>query len=292
MSKVSKAYLELHIAVFLFGFAAILGGLIQVSALSMVWWRLLLSMVIFLFYKNIYTELRQLSSRKLYILLGIGAIISIHWVCFYGAIKLANVSVALITFSATPFFTALVEPMFRKRPWKRVDFLLGGCIVVAMYFILNTLDFSMYHGMFVGMLSALLAAVFISLNKKYIDVASPATLLFVELVGALLFLTMVLPFVYSSNFHEFLPKGLDWLYLLVLVVFCTMLAFVLHLRALKHMNAFTSNLIMSLEPIYGIVLAIVILKEHRELNWQFYIGVLTMITLVLLYPLIKRNWQY
>ena len=287
MNKISKAYIELHLAVFLFGFAAILGDLIRVSAISMVWWRLIMSIGLFMLFKQIYCEVKGMSKKHVYILLGIGAIISVHWVCFYGSVKLANASVALISFSATPFFTALVEPLFRKMPWKRIDFILGVCIVVAMGFIFNTLDLSMYSGMLVGLLAAFLAAVFISLNKKYIEIASPTTMLFIEMIGAFLFLTILLPIVYKTDFSGFVPKGMDWFFLILMVVFCTMLAFVLHLRSLKHISAFTSNFVISLEPVYGIFLAIIILKEHRELNTQFYFGVVFMITLVFLYPFIK-----
>ena len=289
MTKINRAYLELHFAVFLFGFAAILGDLIKVSALSMVWWRILLSVGLFMFYVQVFSEIRRISRSNFLKFLGIGVIISLHWVCFYGSIKLANASVGLICFSATPFFTALVEPFFRKTPWRKVDFIFGLFIVLAMYLIIQSLDFSMYQGVVVGILSSLLAAVFISLNKKYIDVTGPVTILVIEMLGALLFLTLIIPLVYIDDFNTFYPRGIDWVYLICLVLFCTMLSFTLHMRALKYISAFTSNLIISLEPVYGIILAIIILNEHRELNFQFYIGVTVMILLVMIYPLATRR---
>ncbi|MEE9371917.1 MAG: DMT family transporter [Saprospiraceae bacterium] len=290
MKRLTRAYTELHFAVFLFGFAAIFGDLIKVSALSLVWWRLLLSVLLFSLVRSIYPELRKLTKQHIYIFLGIGVIISIHWVCFYGSIKLANASVGLICFSATPLFTALIEPIFMKTPWRKVDFIFGILIIPAMFFILSSLDFSMYQGVMVGIISSFLAAVFNTLNKKYIDVTGPVTIFVVEMMGALLFLSVIIPIVYSIRHSGgFLPIGNDWIYLIALVTFCTMLAFVLQLRSLRHVSAFTSNFIVSLEPVYGILLAIFILKEHRELNTQFYIGVIILVFLQLVYPLLKKS---
>jgi len=289
MTDQNRAYLELHIATFIYGFAAIFGALISLPTVPLVWWRLLLSVALLGLYLPFYRELRQLNKSQILIFLGIGGIIAIHWLCFYGSIKLANASVALITFSATPFFTSIIEPLVTKTEWKKVDIFFGLLIIPAMSLILVSIDLSMFWGAVVGIMSGLLAAVFSAFNKKYIDVISPISFFTIEIIGAFIVVSLVLPFVQDIRMDNFFPSGMDWWYFLGLVIFVTILGFLLNLRALKHVSAFTSNFIISLEPVYGIALAIFILKEHRELTSQFYIGVLIMLALVFIYPLVKRR---
>lgn len=293
MQAEKRAYLELHIAVFLFGFTAILGDLIQLSALVMVWWRVLITSFSLLFLIRAGKALRQMPRPLLYRFMGIGVIVALHWVAFYGAIKLSNASITLICMATTSFFTSLLEPFVMRQRIRWYEMLLGLVIIPGMALIVNSTEATMNTGILVGLLSAFLAAFFATLNKKYIGQTDELTTTFVELGSAWLFLCLVLP-VYiwqSATPVQILPlSGMDWFYLVVLSLLCTTLAYVLALRALRHLTAFASNLTVNLEPVYGIALAWLLLNEHEELAPGFYAGVGIILLAVFSYPLIRR-WR-
>ena len=291
IQKKHCAYLEMHLAVLLYGLTAILGALISVAAISLVWWRVGMTALAMIFFSRIFREIRKLNQRQLLTFLIIGGLIGIHWVCFYGSIKLANASVALICMSTISVFTAFIEPFFIKARLQMVDVLFGLAIIPPMWFTVHNLDFSMYSGVAVGILASVFLALFAAMNKKYIDKADPITITFIEMVGAWLFLSLFLPWILTDEKISFLPIAQDWIYLIFLSLVCTTFAFLLNLRALKHISAFASNYVFNLESVYGILLAIVILKEHKELNMGFYLGVLSIIVLVFLYPLCKERMK-
>lgn len=220
----------------------------------------------------------------------IGVIVAIHWLCFYGSIKLANASVALITMSTTALFTALIEPHIFKWQLNFTDILLSILVIPAMY--LTTYDFStdMLWGFWLGIVSALLLAYFTILNRKLISEASPEVITFLEMGSSWLFLSICsfLLFVIETD-YPVIPQNSDIIYLIVLSLGCTILPFVLHLKALKHISAFATNLIINLEPVYGIVMAAIILKEYRELNVKFYLGVIIIVLIVMMYPLLNSK---
>ncbi len=290
MNKVQHPYLLLHLAVLFWSFTAILGDLISLSAVVLVWWRVALTALLLLFWPRILTTFKSISldDLKRYVLIGI--LIAFHWVCFYASIKMANASIALITMSTAAFFTALIEPTVFKTKINKVDVAMSLLIIPAM--ILTTYNFEgdMMLGFWIGLLSAISFAYFSVLNRQVIDRASPASITLIEMTSACLFLTLCSPLVFI--FYEDLtivPTGIDIIYLLALAGLCTILPFILHLIALKHLSAFMTNIVMNLEPVYGIILAILILKEHKELNPQFYIGVVLIVLIVMVYPMLKRR---
>lgn len=293
MDNEKRAYLELHIAVFLFGFTAILGDLIQLSALVMVWWRVLITSLSLLLVVRVGRLLRALPRRTLLQFVFIGVLVALHWVAFYGAIKLANASIALICMATTSLFTSLLEPMVMKHKVRGYELLLGLIIIPGMALIVNSTDASMNAGIAAGLAAAFLAALFATLNKRLVGRSDEMSITFLELGSAWLFLSLVLPlYVWQSATPvQIMPPSLaDWGYLIVLALLCTTLAYVLALRALRHLSAFASNLTVNLEPVYGIALAWVLLNDREELNTTFYIGVLIILLAVFSYPLIRR-WQ-
>lgn len=296
VNATTRAYIELHIAVFLFGFTAILGDLIQLPALSLVWWRVLFTSLSLLFFVNISHIFRQLPRRLLLQFMGIGVLIAIHWLSFYGAIKLANASIALICMATTSFFTALLEPLLMRQRVKWFEVGLGMLIVPGMILVVNGTDFSMFLGIGVGLAAAFLASVFGILNKKLIETTDTFSITFLELSSAWMFLSILLPFfVFNKAAVQFIPPTWqDWGYILTLAFLCTTLAYVLSLRALRHISAFAANLTVNLEPVYGILLAWVILKEQDELSVNFYWGGLIILLAVFSYPVVKwyRQKQY
>lgn len=283
----------MHIAVLLFGFTAILGDLIQLSAIMIVWWRVLLTSVALLFFIQFGQKLREIPRRQVLSYVLIGMLIALHWICFYGSVKLSNASICLICMSTTSLFTSVIEPLFLKTKIKKIEILLGLCIIPSMIFIVHHLDLKYMFGVYVGLLSALLAAIFSVLNKKNISGGEPFNISFIEMSSAFVFISIILGVLFAtpSIDTKIIPEQVtDWLYLLIMALLCTCLAHVLTLKALKHISAFASNLVINLEPVYGILLSIVLLKEHHELNVQFYIGAIIIITTVFVYPFIQKKY--
>lgn len=293
MNPISRAYLELHIAVILFGFTAILGKLISLNAFELVWWRVLITSVSLLFLIRFGSRLKRISKKRILQYLGIGVIVAVHWVTFFGSIKFANASITLVCMATTSFFTALSEPLIMHYKPRKYEIMLGLAIIPAMFLIVDLQDLGVRIGVLLGLLSAFLASLFGSFNKKYIHDADSMTITFLELSSAWLFLSLCLPFIYASDPDHFriLPTGNDWIFLIILALACTTLAYVLALRSLKIISAFAANLVVNLEPVYGILLAVVILKEHHELPPRFYIGFLIIIAIILSFPYFRKKFQ-
>jgi drug/metabolite transporter (DMT)-like permease len=291
MDPIRRAYLELHIAVFLFGFTAILGDLIQLSAVVLVWWRVLLTSISLLFLIRLGRLFRELPRRTIGQYMSIGVLVALHWVAFYGSIKLANAAIALICMATTSFFTSLLEPLIMRQKVQGYELFLGLLIIPGMAMIVNNTDAAMNLGILAGLAAAFLAALFATFNKRLIGRTSEMNITFLELGSAWLFLSLVLPFylLRGEGSQVFWPSGMDWLYLLLLSLLCTTLAYVLALRSLRHLSAFASNLTVNLEPVYGIALAWLLLQETRELSTGFYAGVAIILAAVFSYPLLRRR---
>lgn len=290
MNETTRAYLYLHFCVFLWGFTAILGKLITLQALPLVWWRVLLCCVA-LWWLLPKEQLRGLKRRAFWQMLGIGALVGLHWLCFYDAIKRSNASVAVATMATTSFFAALLEPVLMRQRIKWHELALGILILPGMALVVGNLDFSMRTGFAVGVLGALLAAVFTALNKRMLDTEPPPPLAmsFVELFGALVVCSLALPVVLGvSPELRVKPIGWDWAWMLLLAWGCTLLPYYLTLKAMRHISAFATNLTINLEPVYGVVLAGLFFQEHEGLNPGFYVGVAIILLAVFGHPFLKR----
>lgn len=290
MQPTLRAYIQLHTAVLLFGLTAILGDLISISAISLVWWRVLITSLSLLFFVKV-GQLGKIYGRKRILqFMGIGTLVALHWIAFYGSIKLANASIALVCMATVSFFTAFIEPLIFRTSIKWLEVLLSLLIIPGMMLIVNSLNTDMMLGFWIGLLAAFLAALFSVLNKKLIETANPYTITFLELGSACLFISLMLPFYLAQQgLESFIPKSIDWIYLLILALVCTTLAYTLSLNALKTLSAFASNLVFNLEPVYGIALAWIILKENQELSPYFYYGVALILVAVFVYPILQRR---
>lgn len=287
MNKVRFAYLQLHLAVLLYGLTAILGDLISISAVSLVWWRVLITSLSLLFFVQFGKSILRLPRKTIISFIGIGIIVALHWITFYGSIKLANASVALAAMATTSLYTSIIEPIITGKKFQWLELVLGLLIIPPMLMIASKLDLSFLTGLYVGLLSAFLAALFATLNKKMVDAADAYQVSFLEMSSACLFITILLPFLNGADL-SFMPIGKDWIYLGILSLCCTTLAFVICMKALKHVSAFDANLVINLEPVYGILLAIIILKEHKEMSTTFYIGMVLIMLIVLIHPILKK----
>lgn len=288
-----KAYIQLHIAVLLFGFTAILGELIQLSGMVLVWWRMLLTWISLLFLPRIFEQIRLLPRPFLRQMLLAGGLVALHWVCFYGSIKASNVSITLCCMGTTSLFTSFTEPWLLKQRIKWHEVLLGSLVIPGMYLIFRFARPEHYEGIVLGLLAALLAAIFPSINKKLIDQkCHPYSMTLIELGSGWLLLCALMPLYWQleSAKGQFWPSSSDWAYLLVLALLCTSLAYILSLRALEHLSAFASTLAINLEPIYGIALAIVLLNEDKELNAGIYAGMAIILLSVFSHPFVNR-WR-
>jgi drug/metabolite transporter (DMT)-like permease len=277
-----KALLQLHIAVFLAGFTAILGKLIGLNEIILVWYRLLITVAtlgILLLFKK---KLKKIPTVEIIKIAAVGSLVALHWVAFYGSVKYGNVSIAVVCISGAGFFTAFLDPLISSRKMSVIEIVLGAVAIVGIYVIFD------FHpqfklGILFGVISAILYSLFSIFNKSLVDRHSPEILTLYELGGGFLILSMMVPF-YLQYFPAayYLPTNSDWLWLLIMGWLCTVLCFDLQLKALKKLSAFTINLSYNLEPVYGIILAFIIFSENKTLNINFYLGVGLILGAVLL----------
>lgn len=267
-----KAFLELHIAVFLAGFTGVLGRLITLNEGWLVWYRLLISSVTMWIVFALAKKLQRVSIKDILKLSGIGFLSALHWVSFYGSIKYANVSVALVCFSATGFFTALLEPLFSKKKINAIEVLLGLIVMAGIYIIFH-FDPKYKTGIILGVICAVLLAIVMILIRGFVQKINSQTILTYQLSGGFIALSLFMPF-YLRAFPTayIVPNFSDWMWLLVLSWFCSVLAFQFSVNALKKLSAFTVNISFNLEPVYGILLAFFRYHENEELNWSFFTG--------------------
>jgi drug/metabolite transporter (DMT)-like permease len=288
MTDKQKAYLSLHFCVLIWGFTAILGKLIQVSALPLVWWRVVLcvGLLVWLVPKE---QRRLVEGRQAFRLLLIGALIGIHWICFYGAVKLSNASVAVASMAMTTLFASFTEPIILRRKIIWYELGLGILILPGMVLMVGDLDWGMKTGFGVGVLGALVAAVFTAYNKREIDLRPPPPLAMslLELSGAVLITSVALVLV-RPTWALVWPVGTDWVWLVVLAWVCTLLPHYLTLKAMRHISAFATNLTINLEPVYGVLLAMFIFQENKSLPPNFYVGVVIVLLAVFSHPFLKR----
>lgn len=270
--SMKKPLLQLHTAVFLWGFTGVLGREIALNEGLLVWWRMLITVITLVVLRLVQKQFERISWKDGIQITLVGGLVALHWVCFYGSIKYSNVSIALTCLSTLGFFTAFLEPWILKRSVDRGEVLLGVLSIVGIGLIFH-FNPNYKTGIIIGIISALLSCLFSIFNKKLVERFSAKTLSFYELSGGWLVWTLILPiYLYYFPSPSFLPETKDWKWLLILSWVCTVLAVNLSLNALKHISAFTQNLTLNLEPVYGIILAFIIYKENEHLSSGFYYG--------------------
>jgi len=267
-----KAFFQLHFAIFLAGFTGVLGKLITLNESLLVWYRMLFSMLILLCIAAFTKKVKLLSIKKMAPLVAIGGLIALHWVFFYGSVKYANISVSLVCFSAIGFFTSLLDPLFSKRRIIVPEIILGLMVMLGIYLIFH-FDEKYRIGILFGIISSFFASIFPILNKKIIGQYDPDTISFYELGGGWFCLNFFVPlYLFFIPEVRLIPNSSDLFWLIILSLFCTVLAFNMSVRSLKFISPFTVNLSYNLEPIYGILLAFIVYNENKYLGFSFYIG--------------------
>ena len=279
----------MHIAVFLFGFTAILGKLITLKEIALVWNRLWIAVIGLAFIPGVIRGILKIPVAKRWTFVGIGVLVALHWITFYGSIKIGNnASITLACFATTTLFTSFLEPFITKSRVKAIEVFIGILVILGIVFLTGVGE-AYYDAIILGLISAFLAALFSVLNKKHIIGYNSISISVIELTSGFLFITLLIPLTpYVLPQDTWIPQGADWPWILVLGLLCTSLAYVLALSSLKELTAFVSNLSINLEPVYGILLAMALLGEAEDLNLNFYIGAGIILMAVILHPILSR----
>ena len=296
--QASRAALwQIHFCVVLWGFTAILGKMISLPALPLVWWRMLVVVAVIALIPRAWRGLREMSPKLVLSYAGIGVLVALHWLTFYGAIKLANASVAATCIALATAFPALVEPKLARRAFSKRELALGLAVLPGVALVVGGVPDDFRIGIIVGAISAFFVALFSSLNKRLVEHGDPLTVTGIELGAGTLALTLLSPLMpwifpaFSGDIFS-IPGGRDMGLILILSIVCTLLPFALSLVALRHMTAFSAQLAVNLEPIYAITLAAILFGEQHELTPLFYAGVVIILAAVFIHPLIGKRKQH
>lgn len=286
-----KAFLQLHLSVFLAGFTGILGKLISLNEGLLVWYRLLITAVTMYILYRLQGTFRKLPFKEIVPIGATGVVVALHWLFFYGSIKYSNVSIGVICFSLTSLFTAIFDPLINRRRPDMVELLLSMLTLFGILLIFH-FDTQYQTGIILGVISAMFAALFTVYNKRLVKRFDTNTITFYELSTGFVVLSLFLPF-YLHYFpvSTVIPGFSDLMYLLVLAWLCTICMYTLSMNALKKISPFTVNLCFNLEPVYSIVLAFVLFHENKHLNNAFYAGLACIILSVAL-QMVRVSWQH
>ena len=283
LARERQAYLRLHACVILWGVTAILGRLISLPALQLVAWRMALVVGVLLVVRKTWSGLRVMSLHSFFVFSGIGCVVAGHWFAFYTSIKISNASIAVSCLGLGSIFAAIIEPVVMRRPHERAELLLGILAVPGVVLIVGGVPLQMRLGIVVGVVAALLSAIFTTLNKRFATNNNPFAITCVEMAAGVVVLGI--PAVLGGLA---MPTPMDAVWLLVLAVACTLLPFVVWIQSLRYVSAFTTLLMLNLEPVYAILLAAVLFKEYEDLTPLFYIGAGIVLLTVLLQPQVRR----
>ena len=284
----TKSYLHLHLIVFIWGFTAVLGRLISLDALPLVWFRMLFA-VLFLFGYVFYKKIPLKIKGKTFLLfLFSGLIIALHWFTFFKAIKVSNISVTLACLSTGAFFASLLEPILlgKKIIWYEVFF---GLIAVIGLYIIFKVEVNYLQGILLALTAAFLSALFAVINSKFVKQYNPTLISLYELIGGVFFFTIFLTYSSSFTISFFQMSTNDFIYLMILSSVCTAYAFVASTSVMKYLSPYTVMLTINLEPIYGIILAVIVFRDKEKMSFEFYIGAAIILATVVLNSIIKSR---
>jgi len=279
-----RDHLKLQVIIVLWGFTAVLGELLTLPAVGIVAWRTGLAA----FFLLLWIRRRSLVGVKnALIFIGTGFVIGGHWITFFLAVKVANVSICMIGVATLSLWTAILEPLIIKgRKFRPIDLLFGSVTVIGVSIIYRSeLEYS--NGFLIAIFSAFLAAVFSIVNSFHIEKAHHYVITFYEMLGACLFASTFL--LVKDGFIPLPDGSRDWLWMMILAFFCTVVAYSQYVELLNRLNIFAINFAGNLEPVYGIALAALFFREHKNLNPGFYLGSAIIITSILLYPFVRRS---
>lgn len=285
-------YFKLHFVVFLWGFTAILGLLISIPAVEMVLYRTLLAAIGLAVLIAITGNSFKVDKADLLGILGTGFIVGIHWIAFFASAKVSNASVSLVGFATGSLWTAFLEPMIGRTKVKTFEVVLGIIVVIGLYIIFS-FDFQFPLGLTLGIASGFTIALFSVINARYVKRIHPYTITFLEMIGAFLCTLIFLPFyknMWATNQTlQLTPTAMDWFYICILSFVCSVYAYSAGIELLKRLSVFFVQLTSNLEPVYGIIMAVIIFGDAEKMQIEFYIGTVVIILSVIAHPLIKEK---
>lgn len=293
MKQETKDFLHLHFIVLVWGFSVILGLLISIPAVEVVFFRTAIAVLGLFIVLILRKKSFQLSAGKSYFtLFGTGALIAAHWILFFLSAKISNASVCLAGMATCSLWTSLLEPISYGRKVKGFEVLLSIVAFVGIAIIFNV-EFDYLVGLLTAVISAFIASIFTVINERYTKKYDPYVITFYEMLGAFLSVFLFLPFygMYLVENVNLFPSGSDWIYIALLAIFCTVYAFSISVELMKRLSAFSVNLIVNLEPVYGIILALLIFGSSEEMSSGFYLGTFLILVSVLLYPVLNKRYN-
>ncbi len=285
-----RSYLSLHLIVFIWGFTAVLGALISINADALVWYRMLFAaafLVLFIVYKK---KSFSVPPKELFKLVFVGFLIAIHWIFFFKAIHVSNVSITLAVFSLGAFFASLLEPLFygRKVLWYEVFF---GLVIIAGLGIILQVEMNYFEGMLYALASVIMGVLFTLINGKLTDRHESSVITFYEFLAGVVFISIYFLFENKFTADFFILTANDWILLLILSSVCTAYAFTASVKVMRMLSPYTIMLTTSLEPVYGIILAYFILGGKEKMSFEFYIGALLIVLTVILNGVVKHYFE-
>jgi len=286
---ISKNVWILHLTVLIWGFTGILGVLIQVSALHLVWYRVLIAALSLLVYFLIKRKSIKITRRQLIQYLITGGLVGLHWVLFFESIKVSTVSVTLVCLSSVTLFTALLEPIVKKQKIAGVD-ILTGIVIIAGIYLIFTFETDYLLGIILGIIAAFLASIFSIVNSNLIKKGSAPLISFYEMLGASIWISLYMLITNRFDAGLVLQQS-DLFFLILLGTVCTAAAYVMAVAVMKELSAFTVALATNLEPIYGIILALIFFGSNEKMSLGFYAGAIIVLGTVLLYPYVKKRHE-
>lgn len=287
IAQINKNLLILHFTVFIWGFTSILGALISISAVQLVWFRVLIALLsLFLYLKFNSTDFK-ISRQNFWKLFFTGALVGSHWILFFASIKLSTVPVTLVCLSSMTLFTAILEPIFSKKRISKLEIIAGLLIILGIYLIFK-FETQYTKGILAGLLSALFASTFSIINSKQVKQIEPAVISFFELLGAFFWTSLYL-FITGGFNKSMLLKPSDIGYLLLLGTICTSLAYVAGVSVMRELSAFRVALITNLEPVYGILMSFVFFGDMNKMTAGFWVGAVIILSTIFLFPVAQKQ---
>ena len=281
-------YLHLHFIVFIWGFTAVLGALISLEAIPLVWHRMLWGAIFVLAYILLKKDKLKVSFKTLLQFSFVGFLIALHWLCFFYAIKVSNVSITLAMMSTGAFFASLIEPIFFKRKIVGYEVIFGLIVIVGLYIIFKV-ESEYLVGIFVALLASFLGALFATLNGVFVKKHNASVITFYELLSGVVFISIYLLFTGGFDITFFTFSENDWIYLLILASICTAYAFIASVYVMKWISPYTVMLTTNMEPVYGIILALLFLGEKEYMSPTFYLGAVIILLTVIINGIIKTR---
>ena len=283
-----KNYLHLHFLVFIAGFTAILGKEITIGATEIVWYRMAIAAILMFAYIKIIKLNIKISKKAFWQFSGAGIIIALHWITFFESIKQSNISIALAMFSSGAFFASFIEPLFFKRRILVYEIIFGLLVILGVFLIFKS-ELQYINGIILGLLSALFSTLFAVINGRFIERHDATVISFYEFISGVVFLSLFIVFSGIKFDAEFFTlSNKDWIYIIILASICTAYAFIGAVEVMRYISPFTVILSYNLEPVYGIILAIIFYPESEKMSPQFYIGAILIIITVLLDAIFKN----